>query len=186
MREAVLGPPLDFAQHRRRSAADRLSTRPSTALAACRRHQQDLRASHHRLRTVPVRSAGVQRPCPFPAGAGELGVLASDARELLFRSEAVQAAARRPHQKVLGWRLAGAAPAHAQASASRKLRKPGLPGSRRARPRRDPSGSALPPAGPDEFKVLRDRREVGPRLIRLAKGQTVFVCRFFGIARRLP
>ena len=75
MREAVLGPPLVFAQHRRRSAADRLSTRPSTALAAGRRHQPGLRASHHRLRTVPVRSAGVQRPCPFPAGAGELGVL---------------------------------------------------------------------------------------------------------------
>src|SRR5258706_8399655 len=75
MREAVLGPPLVFAQHRRRSAAERLSTRPSTALAADRRHQPGLRASHHRLRTVPVRSAGVQRPCPFPAGAGELGVL---------------------------------------------------------------------------------------------------------------
>ena len=171
MREAVLGPPLVFAQHRRRSAADRLSTRPSTALAADRRHQPGLRASHHRLRTVPVRSAGVQRPCPFPAGAGELGV--SDAREPLFRSDAVQAAARRPHQKVLGWRLAGAAPALAQALVSRKLRKPGLPGSRRARPRRDPSESALPPAGPDEFKVLRDRREVGPPLIRPAKRQTV-------------
>ena len=30
----------------------------------------------------------------------------SDAREPLSRSEAVQAAARRPHQKVPGWRLA--------------------------------------------------------------------------------
>jgi hypothetical protein len=27
------------------------------------------------IRSVPVRSAGVQWPCPFPAGAGELGVL---------------------------------------------------------------------------------------------------------------
>jgi hypothetical protein len=181
MREAVLGPPLVFAQHRRSSAADRLSTRPSTALAADRRHQPGLRASHHRLRTVPVRSAGVQRLYPFPAGARELGVLTvTPAKPIPLRGST--SAACRPHQKVLGWRLAGAAPAHAQAS--RKLRKPGLPGSRRARSRRDPSGSALPPVGPDEFSALMNLRsfaiaEVGSRLIRLTKRQTIFGCRFF-------
>ena len=47
---------------------------------------------------------------PLSGRCRRAGSSDSDAREPLFRSEAVQAAARRPHQKVLGWRLAGAAP----------------------------------------------------------------------------
>ena len=49
---------------------------------------------------------------PLSGRCRRAGSSDSDAREPLFRSEAVQAAARRPHQKVLGWRLAGATPRH--------------------------------------------------------------------------
>ena len=40
---------------------------------------------------------------PLSGRCRRAGSSDSDAREPLFRSEAVQAAARRPHQKVLGW-----------------------------------------------------------------------------------
>jgi hypothetical protein len=112
---------------------------------------------------------GSSKAMPLSGRCRRAGSSDSDAREPLFRSEAIQAAARRPHQKVLGWRLAGAAPAHAQASVSRKLRKPGLPG--------DPSGSALPPVGPDEFKVFRDR---APRLAPPGPAHKAIVTRQVG------
>jgi signal transduction histidine kinase len=47
----------------------------SVELLARRSDQRPLRPLHHRLRPIAAGGAGVQRPCRFPAGAGELGVL---------------------------------------------------------------------------------------------------------------
>ena len=47
----------------------------SETLAARRPHQRPLRPLHDRLRPVAAGGAGVQRPCRFSAGAGEVGVL---------------------------------------------------------------------------------------------------------------
>ena len=121
------------------------------------------------------RSAGVHRPRPFPAGAGALGVLTvTPANPYPAQKQYKPPRAVLTRRCRVGDWQAPRRP-NAQPSVSPKLRKPALPGSRQARPREDSSGSALPPVGRDEFKVVRDRREVGPRLIRLAKRQNVFV-----------
>jgi hypothetical protein len=51
-------------------------------LAARRPDQRPLRPLHDRLRPVAARGARIQRPCRFPAGTGDLGVLTTATHRL--------------------------------------------------------------------------------------------------------